>query len=204
MFRDSVVFAAVLLLLLVYSCGRPAEASENHLRARVLSALERQPVSKWDDESPKERRARLEFIADAIAGASRNAHEAAVLLTIGEVETHWAGYVGAGCDYPGGIPEGASTCDRGTSRSYWQMKESACREAWLLPRGSDRAMYAFAKCARERFNGAIKRCAGRHPGGDLAGGFAGYRSVDCAWEGREHDGARARARRFHRRLAQLM
>jgi hypothetical protein len=108
-----------------------------------------------------------------------------------------------GCHYPDGIPDGAAHCDEGTSRSPWQLKAVSCRSGWAHRRGSKAALDAFAVCARKRFLGALKRCDGRHPGGRMAGAFAGYRSVDCTWEGRPNDGARARARMYRLRLMQL-
>lgn len=190
----------IVVLLLAFCCGRTADADERpSLETRVRSVLERMPTSKWDhDESPESRSQRLDEIASAIAAASRTDHEAAALLTIGNRESTWVRYVREGCNYPDGIPKGASTCDRGTSRTYWQMKGVSCRPGWALPRGSDETVVVFAMCARRRFVGALRRCKGRHPAGDVAGAFAGYRSVDCEWP----EGA-ARAKEFWLRLQQL-
>jgi hypothetical protein len=165
--------------------------------------LEHTPRSVFDEETPDEQSARLDAAADAIDRASRTPQEAAALLAIGGAESAFAEYVASGCHYPDGIPDGAGHCDRGRSRSYWQLKVTACRSGWGHRRGSKAALDAFAVCARKRFLGALKRCDGRHPGGKLAGAFAGYRSVDCAWEGRPNDGARARARMYRLRRMQL-
>lgn len=195
-----------ILLAIVCATGRSSATPKQptELRDQIRLVLGNLQRSMWDaDEDPSEQAARLDLAADAMAAATKDEFEAAALLTIGGVETNFAGYVAAGCKYPEGIPKGASTCDNGTSRSYWQMKITACRTGWALERGSTQALFAFAKCARARFLGSLKRCDGRHPGGRLAGAFAGYRSVDCEWEGRPYDGARARAAALQVRLSQL-
>jgi hypothetical protein len=194
----------LLAALVCYCCGRQSDASdETGLRDDIRRVLGKSPPSRFDDETTEQRSARLDAIADDIAAASRDRREAAALLAIGQMESGWAEYVGAGCRYPGGIPKGAGHCDRGLSRSYWQMKQVACRPGWALSRGSRESQGVFAVCARKRFLGALRRCQGRHPGGDIAGAMAGYRSANCSWEGREHDGARARGRLYHLRLSQL-
>lgn len=202
--RDGPLFALLIAALIAFCCGRESEAGERPpLRERVRIVLEQMPRSVFDDETEAEQAARLDELADAIDAAARDDHEAAALLAIGGAESHFAEYVQSGCHYPDGIPKGAGHCDRGKSRSPWQMKVTACRAGWVLPRGSEAALRAFAVCARKRFLGGLKRCSGRHPGGDIAGAMAGYRSVDCTWEGRPHDGARARDRLYRLRLMQL-
>jgi hypothetical protein len=207
MLRYELQTCFLLAAILAYCCGRVSDVEAEYRepwRDRIRVVLKGMPRSVFDEESDGEQRARLDAAAVAIDQASRTPQDAAALLAIGGAESAFAEYVGAGCHYPDGIPEGASTCDRGKSRSYWQAKRVACRAAWALPRGSDAALRAFAVCARKRFSGALTRCDGQHPSGDrIAGGFAGYRSVDCAWEGRDHDGARARARLYRLRLGQL-
>lgn len=200
--RDGHIYLWLLIALLAYCCGRESEADEPAPRVeRIRLVLGAMPVSTWDrDEEPKARAARLDVLARAISEASRTDEEAAVLLAIGGAESGFAGYVQAGCT---DVPPRASDCDGGLARSPWQMHEVACRPGWALSRGSEEALGVFAVCARKRFSGALRRCSGQHPGGDLAGAMAGYRSVDCRWEGRPHDGARARARLFALRLQQL-
>jgi hypothetical protein len=200
--RDGPLALLLLAALVCYCCGRTSEAAEPPPRVeRIRLVLDSAPVSTWDrDEPPAARDARLDELARAIDAASRDDRDAAVLLTISGVESGHAAYVQHGCDP---VPEGASDCDGGLARSPWQMHVTACRPGWAHLRGSTEALEAFALCARRRFAGSLKRCQGRHPGGDLAGAMAGYRSVDCTWEGRPHDGARARARLYSLRLGQL-
>lgn len=203
--HDRPLLFALAVAIACYCCGRPSEAEEPTPRVeRVRSVLEQMPTSSWDrDESAAERDHRLDLVAHAIDHASKTDADAAALLAIGGMESAFAGYVIRGCNYPDGIPKGAGHCDRGNSRSPWQMKRVACRSGWAQERGSEAALQAFATCARKHFWGNVRRCSGRHPGGRLAGGFAGYRGVDCTWEGRPHDGARARARVYGLRLGQL-
>lgn len=204
--KDGPIFAMLVAAIICYCCGRDSEACERPpLLERVRAVLEQAPASQWDrDETAAERDQRLDDVSEAIDLAARDDSEAAALLAIGGAESNFAGYVVRGCHYPDGIPRGAAHCDLGKSRSPWQMKITACRQGWALPRGSDAALKAFAVCARKRFLGALKRCSGRHQSRDpIAGAMAGYRSISCTWEGRQHDGARARARLYRLRLLQL-
>lgn len=202
--KDGPLLAMLIAALICFCCGRESEAAVPELRDRIEAAIEAMPRSRFDDETRAQWVRRRGLIVHAIVRASETQEDVAALLTIGQVESHWADYVQAGCHYPDGIPAGAGHCDEGTSRSPWQMKVTACRLGWALPRGSTEALMAFAVCARKRFRGALRLCHGRHPGGPIAGAFAGYRkSTDCRWEGRPRDGARARARTYQRRLWQL-
>jgi len=202
--NERALFVAFLLALVVWSCGRESEAAEPTIEDRVFSVLQSLPRSKWDAEEPTdEREARLDFLAVTIATASRDESDAAALLTILWFESRGARYVQAGCRSED-IPIGAPNCSGGRARSPWQLERVACQEGWALPRGSDAALLAFATCARRRWRGALTRCEGKHAGGRLAGSFAGYRSVDCAWEGGPHQGSRARARGFQVRFNQLI
>ena len=149
------------------------------LQAAVLSVLMGLTPSKWDTGAPAARRSRLEPVSDAIALASRDPQEAAILIALGDAESHFAEYVGAGCEE---VPEGAANCDGGKARSYWQAWQSACPAAWKLPRGSQDSVYAFADCAIRRFRGALSRCREQTTLGYWAGGFSGYRQLSrCSW-----------------------
>lgn len=201
--KDGPLFALLIAALICFCCGRESEASEREpdLRERVFAVLQGMPPSVWDkDEDPNDREARLDFLAVTIATVSRDYVDAAALLTIGRFESRFARYVQAGCV---DIPVGAPNCSGRHARSPWQLEEVACAEGWARPRGSDEALLRFAACARARFRGALTRCEGKHAGGRWAGAFAGYRSIDCAWEGGPHQGARPRARSFQVRLSQL-
>jgi len=160
---------AVLAVLLVWSCGRSADATP--LRESIREALFREPVSVYD-AGEEGREARLNEVATAIDLASDGKPlRAAVLLAIGRHESAWARYVGEWCEE---VPDGAPDCDRGTSLSYWQMKRVTCPKGWAT-----RDVRVFATCADRIFRGAVRRCSGRHPMGDIAGGFSGYWSADC-------------------------
>jgi hypothetical protein len=149
------------------------------LKAAILVVLLNQTPSVFDEESKENREIRLEEVASAIAYSSKSVEEASIRLAIGIEESHFAEYVGAGCSQ---IPEGAPNCDRGKSRSYWQMKPSTCLKGWQFPRGSREALYAFAECSGRVFRGAMRACRGKHPAGPWADGFAGYRTVtECTW-----------------------
>lgn len=118
-------------------------------------------------EPPEVRTARLTEVAVAIDEAARNANEIAALITLGSFESHFAGWVGAGC--LGKPPPRTGTCDHRRSRGYWQIKRSGCSAGWALPLGSAEADKAFAVCAIGLFRGAYFRC---HDG--LRGAFSGY------------------------------
>lgn len=171
----------VLSFLFIWCVGRECEAAE--LYDVVRQFLAKEVVSVFDRDEPEEsRNRRLDHAARAVVNVARDVTEVAALLTIGRAESNWAGYVWAGCRYPDGIPEGASDCDKGKSRSYWQMKEETCRAGWSLERGDPRAVYVFAACAAKHWRSALTRCRGRHPAGYWAGGFSGYaRSSVCTW-----------------------
>lgn len=172
---------AVLVFLIIWGSGRACDATE--LRDRVRQFLASEPVSVFDQGEPKkERRRRLDVAADAMYRATQDPVELAVLLTIMRYESNGAGYVARGCAYPEGIPEGAPDCDRGKSRSYWQLKKETCPAGWRYERGATAAVYVFAVCAVKTWRGSLYRCQGEHPAGDWAGGFSGYaRSSICTW-----------------------
>lgn len=161
---------------LAFSIGRESEAKD--FEAQVFDAIWNRPASRYDKEPESERLERVRVAARAITKASRSPSDARVLLTLGKFESAWARYVADGCDK---WPRGAPTCDGGKSRSYWQMKEFACREGWRFERGDPQSVEVFARCAIRVFRRAERRCRGKHAHSTLAGGFAGYRSWDCSW-----------------------
>ena len=159
----------------------------------VLLSL--QPHVSDLDEAPGARKARLGAIAQDIATASKgNRDRAAALIVLGSRESHFASWVGDGCQ--GDPPKGSGDCDKGRARSYWQVWARGCRKGWALPVGSRAAQAAFAGCAARLWQAARRRCqsANEDP---LVGAYSGYRSV-CRWEP-----AKARARRHRVMLARL-
>ena len=182
----------VLVILVVYACGRDSVAGQE---SGVLRELQSMPRSRFDVDGPDGRADRLSRLAGVIARVSAKPRDRAILLTLGRNESAFAEYVGAGCT---DIPEGAPDCDGGRARSYWQAWEVACPQAWKLERGSDEATEAFARCALRQMHSAARRCRGRHPAGYWAGGFSGYRSASCTW-----GPAAARARELEVRASRL-
>lgn len=207
--REGPLFVLLLAVLIAFCCDRESRAREPDgscfastivatkqeptLQDRIFAVLQSMPPSVWDeDEPPNDREARLDFAAHLIATASRDYRDAAALLTLWWFESRGALYVWRGCR-PEEIPEGAPDCSGGNARSPWQLEEVACHEGWELPRGSDEALYEFARCARARWRGALTAC------GSVHGAFARYATgSEC-----EHPQAAARARDYQLRLLQL-
>ena len=175
--RNLVFFLAIFAALFALGGKAPEKSPGKFLQPAILEVLKSFPVHESDkDEDPKAREKRLGGVAEDVAIASSGDREkAAALLTIGKFESHHARWVGAGC--VGTPPKGVGDCDKGKSRSYWQMKITACPEGWLHPPGSRRAQKEFAKCAARRWIGAYYRCKNDHPKGPLAGAYSGYWSM---------------------------
>lgn len=168
------------LLCLIAVCLLGATAyPKPSLETRVYKALMAQPPAVVDTESKHERAIRMRGVARDVTRVSRKERDAAVLLALGWHESRWAQYVGAGCVE---IPEGAADCDAGLARSYWQVHKW-CRPGWRLRRGHAKAPREFANCAIRHWRGALARCRNKHPAGELAGGFSGYRFAPCDWSG---------------------
>jgi len=132
------------------------------------------------DEAPATRAARAAHIAEDIAdvawsrpGRMEPVEVAAALLTIGQRESHWARYVGAGCV---DVPKGGSTCSGWRALSYWQLERVACPALWDLPRGTREAQQVAARCAGRHWVAAYWRCRSADPS-PLVGAYAGYRSM---------------------------
>lgn len=156
------------------------------------------------DDTEEQRRAILAPVAAAQHAACKDAPKLlagsrcyAALTAVAQHETHLARYILEGRCEDG--PRG-QRCDWDDStkqpraRGAYQIWQSVCPEAWRHPAGSAESTRLEARCAVRRLTGAYYRCRGRHPGGDWAGMFAGYRSIDCTWRGRPKDGALARVR----------
>ena len=132
--------------------------------------------SSFDMETPAQRRDRMEEVADSIDWASDgDLRRQAALLAVGQHETYWAAYTETCLE----IPKGAPDCDQKQARGYWQAWKVSCPSGWRMEPGSHEALLAFADCADAHFWSAYRRCRGRHPAGDIAGAFSGYRGASC-------------------------
>ena len=168
------LIVAALAVLVAGIAAKPAEPEGLWLKPAIRAELDRIPVHMSDkDEDPKARDQRLDTIAEDLAIAARgDRNKAAAGITLAEFEAHLARWVGDGCK--GDPPKGAGNCDAGRSRSYWQMKEKACRPGWAHPRGSRAAQRAFAKCAVKRWQSSYNRCRTSNTDSPLAGAYSGY------------------------------
>ncbi len=146
-----------------------------------------------DIETPEARSERLWPVSQEITLMANSrpygldpATAAAIPISLGRFETHWARYVWVDCTDP---PEKAKgwACDPDQdgvpqSRTYFQVQQKACPLTWLQEPSSRLELRAAIRCSVKRFMGSKSRCRGRNPAGNWAGGFAGYRSVgitDC-------------------------
>lgn len=138
------------------------------------------------DDTEAQRRALLQPIAADIAFAVAEKSDglspelkASAVMAVGDHESHWARYViEARCSEG---PPGAR-CDEGLARGPFQQHASACPRAYRHPEGSRESLREEARCAVRLLTGALRRCRGRHPAGDWAGAFSGYRSASCEWK----------------------
>lgn len=164
--------------------------SETLLAIVISIALNFQPAWQERDEPPETRKARIEQMARAVLGATRNPHEIAVLLELGRAETWFSAYSHRACTpydkrYSGDCDRIWKGKRKGQirARSFWQLWERTCPALWKEKPGSDAAVNAAAKCALKHFRFARKQCARRTRHGALAGAFSGYRStMVCEWE----------------------
>lgn len=146
--------------------------------AAILAVLLSLPAWHLDRDPPEARSAMLRPVADVIAEVSADATDAAALIALGWHETKYARLVLEGrCSE---MPEG-NRCDDGRARGAWQLWHVACPSAYAFPAGSPESLRAEATCARRLLRGQLGRCRARHPAGDWAGAFAGYRGASCVW-----------------------
>jgi len=157
------------------------------LEQKILYVL--MGLTPWNgdvNDTEAERRALLQPIAADIAFAATEKSDglgavlkASAVLAVGDHESHWARYVIEGrCDEG---PVGAR-CDEGLARGPFQQHASACPRAYRHPEASRESLREEARCAVRLLTGALRRCRGRHPAGNWAGAFSGYRSASCAWK----------------------
>lgn len=137
------------------------------MKGLILAALHALTPSALDTESPAERCARLEPVAQAIADVCDNARCAAALIALGQVESRFAERVQAGrCRQ--------HECDSGRSRGVWQLNVRAVnRETWrALGRYDDDSLRVGAREAFRVWSAGLKRC-----GWKLACARARYRGT---------------------------
>jgi len=164
-----------------------------HLFLQSWLLLQTVTPSRLDlDEPPETRRERVSPIAYHCTAYARTRNELAACLTLPIRETAVARYVQEGRCSDGPVGE---RCDEGRARGPWQLHRATCPALWRTPPGSPEALRAGARCAVSLWRYALRRCRGRHPGGDLQGAYAGYRGgASCSWRGGPRNGTAARAR----------
>lgn len=173
------------------------------LKAATLAVLLQLPPHWSDrDELPADRGARLDGIADDIAFAALERPPgwsavglAAGLLNIGERESHWARYVGAGCTVRPRNPDTgklAPDCDHGRAHTYWQLWNVACPALVKETPGSRSEQVVATRCAIAHFIRSFKRCSAVDAD-ELVGAYAGYRSM-CFIVADTRDRAKTHAR----------
>jgi hypothetical protein len=108
------------------------------MQALLLALLLSLQASKYDTEPPKDRETRLETCSVAISEVVKSAHWpegpnhlAVVLVSIAEMETHFAKHIHEGHCRP-------EECDGGRATSLWQLHENGHlpREQWLKLAGT--------------------------------------------------------------------
>jgi hypothetical protein len=151
----------------------------------ILAAMLALPQYVADrSDTPEARAALYRPTAQAIAEVSNgNRVKAAALIALAYEESRFARYVLEGRCKDG--PKG-SRCDWNyltrspRARGPWQLW-SWCTDAWRHPDGSIESLRSGARCASRLLAGAKQRCLGRHPAGDWAGAYSGYRNGACTW-----------------------
>ena len=143
-------------------------------------------------ETTVERVARLAIVAHAIDDAHLTREQVAALLTLGEFESHFALYIGAGR-----CLTGPYKCDvyRGVNRArtYWQLWRQTCPVAWSSVEGSAPELRASVVCASDKWSLGFERCKN-----GALGAFSGYAGDSCNWKPAEK-----RVLRYNEILAKL-
>lgn len=143
----------------------------------IVNVMMAQPAwsgDAWMGESA--RRQLYEPVAQAIADASTDSADIAVLITLGWHEgAQFARYVIEGRCNDG--PPGAR-CDDGMARTPWQVWHW-CKAAWDAPDGSRASLAAGAKCALQMLSWGRSACEAKGVQAGWLSAFAGYRSRAC-------------------------
>ena len=199
-FIKKMLITAFILSCTFFASASVAQSVSEYRIFSVLSDLPRFYIQDKDEDQVS-RDIRLSRLAVSVDRAVQK-HKprgvsgrqmAAVLMTIAYMETRLAKNVGIGrCDL---MPKGQQ-CDSGKAKTYFQLWEVACPAVWadgIVP-GSQEELDIAASCAARLYTSAFNRCANKNPDGNWAGGFSGYRSIDCDWRPENaYQGPKARA-----------
>ncbi len=135
------------------------------LLAQPAFWLER-PEGDYPDTTRGER---LEMVASELATLPESV--AIGLAVQGWRESRWAAYVWKGCV---DVPKGASSCDKGRARGYWQLWAGTCPAAYEHFAGTRESLHEEVRCMARLWGGNILRCQERLNGDRIAAAFAGF------------------------------
>jgi hypothetical protein len=119
------------------------------------------------------REARFRVVAHELSGLRPAV--ATALIKIGQAESGFAAYVGAGCLV---IPKGAPNCDGGRALGYWQLHRSTCPAAWRFPPWTIESLREQVTCAARLYQGAASRCLPAN------GSHSWPQAFGCVWADR--------------------
>jgi len=159
-----------VVILLAINCSATARASESACESTTHCVLAGMRQHESDaHESEAQKLARLLPVASAIDAATSDIHERAILVALGQHESHFARYVLDGRCSDG--PRGKRECDSGRAVGPWQIWRLAQRD---VP--DDLA--AQASIAVRLLRGYRRTC------GSLEGALSMYaRGGLCTWSG---------------------
>ncbi len=177
-----VCYAVASWLISFDALGQPVE------QAWVLAALQRTPVPSTERVASRlERRPHdLVAISEEIAALARSREEAALLVAIGERESHYdSEVIGNRCK--------PLACDRGLARGAFQTHRlSYLADLWDLSPDDPKTQVQMAYAVLRRSLGRCKPFA-PYP----AHVFRAYRGGSCSWELRDEP---ARVAAYYRAL----
>jgi hypothetical protein len=141
-------------------------------KALVLATMLRLPQWHMDTDTPEERKALLDPLAQVISEEARNPEEAAALIAQSSKETHYARLVLTGhCNK---MPKGIR-CDEGRAVGPFQVHKW-CKEAWQHPAHTIESYRGGARCLLRGLRFGLRNC------NSWIGAFAGLRGIPvCTW-----------------------
>jgi len=199
-FIRKTIVVSILLFTTLFVAESVAQSTAEFQIYSVFQTLPRFAAQDLD-EPPESRNPRLAVLSTAIEKAAKKRRPRGVserdmqaaLMSIAYKETRLAKNVGIGrCDL---MPKG-QRCDSGKAKTYFQLWKVACPAVYAegLEPGSQEELDIAADCAARLLTAGYNRCAGKNKHGIWPGAFAGYRSIDCQWEGAPHQGPVARTK----------